>query len=71
MTDMLCLNCDYEIFNDKNEFNYYLASFHKRYDRGLYYNNKIININLNVLIKYLIIMFLSIMRNLICILSVV
>ena len=44
---MLCLNCDYEIFNDKNEFKFYLASFNKRYDRGLYYKKTINNINLN------------------------
>ena len=44
---LLCQNCDYEIFNDKDEFNYYLASLHKKYDRGLYYNYKINNINLN------------------------
>ena len=44
---MLCINCDYEIFNDKNEFNYSLASFNKRYDRGLYYKYTINNINLN------------------------
>ena len=34
---MLCINCDYEIFNDKNELDYYLATFNKRYDRSLYY----------------------------------
>ena len=44
---MLCSVCDYEIFNDKQELNYYLASLHKRYDRGLYYKYKINNINLN------------------------
>ena len=47
MTDMLCANCDYDIFNDKNELNYYLASFHKRYDRSLYYKYTINNIDLN------------------------
>ena len=46
MTDMLCANCDYEIFNIQNEFNYYLVSFHKRYDRGLYYKYTINNIDL-------------------------
>ena len=35
MTDILCSNCDHEIFHDKNELNYYLATFRKRYDRGL------------------------------------
>ena len=35
---MLCVNCDYEIFYNEGEFNYYLKTFHKRYDRGLYYN---------------------------------
>ena len=35
---LLCHNCDYEIFNDKDELKYYLASLHKKYDRGLYYN---------------------------------
>ena len=54
MTDILCRVCGYEIFNDENELNHYLASFHKRYDRSLYYNNKINNINLTILIKYLI-----------------
>ena len=44
---MLCINCDYEIFNDKNEFYYYLASFNKRYDRSLYSKNIVKNINLN------------------------
>ena len=44
---MLCINCDYEIFNDKNEFNYYLATFNKRYDRGLYYRYIVKNIILN------------------------
>ena len=47
MTDIFCQVCDYEIFNDENELNYYLASFHKRYDRSLYYKYKIKNINLN------------------------
>ena len=47
MTDVFCQVCDYEIFNDENELNYYLASLHKRYDRGLYYEYKINNINLN------------------------
>ena len=47
MTDILCQVCDYEIFNDKNDLIYYLASFHKRYDRSLYYKYTIININLN------------------------
>ena len=47
MTDILCPNCDHEIFNDKNEFNYYLATFRKKYDRGIYYNYIIKNINLN------------------------
>ena len=44
---ILCPICDYEIFNDKNELNHYLTSFHKKYDRGLYYNYKIDNIDLN------------------------
>ena len=47
MTEILCQVCDYEIFNDKHELNYYLASFNKRYDRGLYYKYTINNINLN------------------------
>ena len=47
MTDLLCRKCDYEIFNDKHELNYYLASSRKRYDRGLYYKYTINNINLN------------------------
>ena len=40
MTDILCQVCDYDIFNDKNELNYFLASFHKRYDRSLNYKYK-------------------------------
>ena len=44
---MLCVNCDFEIFDDEDEFNYYIASFHKRYDRSLYYKYTINNINLN------------------------
>ena len=44
---MLCVNCDYEIFDDKNELNHYLASFHKRYDRSLYYEYIVKNIYLN------------------------
>ena len=47
MTDIFCQVCDYEILNDKDELNYYLASFHKRYDRSLYYKYTINNINLN------------------------
>ena len=47
MTDLLCRKCDHEIFNDKEELNYYLVSFHKRYGRGMYYNYKIDNIDLN------------------------
>ena len=57
MTDMLCANCDYEIFNNQNEFNYYLVSFHKRYDRGLYYKYTINNIdlkNINKIFDYYI-----------------
>ena len=46
MTDILCPNCDYEIFNDENELNHYLATFQKKHDRGLYYNYIIKNINL-------------------------
>ena len=44
---MLCINFDYELFNVRNEFNYYLAFFIKRYDRGLYYKYIVKNINLN------------------------
>ena len=51
MTEILCQVCDYEIFNDKNELNYYFGSFHKRYDWVLYYKNKIDNINLNIINK--------------------
>ena len=47
MTDIFCQVCDYEILNDKDELNYYLATFHKRYDRSLYYKYTINNINLN------------------------
>ena len=47
MTEILCQVCDYEIFNDKRELNHYLTSFHKRYDRGLYYKYTINNININ------------------------
>ena len=44
---MLCQVCDYEIFNDRDELDYYIASLHKRHDRNLYYNYSINNINLN------------------------
>ena len=47
MTDILCPSCHHEIFNDKDQLNYYLAFFHKKYDRGIYYNYKIDNIDLN------------------------
>ena len=47
MSSVLCPVCDYEIFNDQNEFNYYLISFPKRYDRGLYYRYIIKDVNLN------------------------
>ena len=47
MTDVLCPKCDFELFNDENEFNYYLRTFQKRYDRSLYYKYIIINVNLN------------------------
>ena len=47
MTDFLCLNCDYEIFHDEDELNYYIASLRKRYDRGLYYKYIINDVNLN------------------------
>ena len=32
MTDMLCRVCNYEIFNDKDEFYNYLVYFRKYYD---------------------------------------
>ena len=51
---MLCVNCDFEIFNDEDEFNFYIASFHKSYDRGLYYKYKINNIDLNNINKIFI-----------------
>ena len=44
---MLCQNCDYEIYNDRDELDYYIATLHKRYDRSLYYKYIINNINLN------------------------
>ena len=47
MIDILCPNCDYEIFNDKNELNGYLATFRKRHDQGLYYKYIINDVNLN------------------------
>ena len=47
MTDFLCVKCDYEIFHDENELNYYIASLRKRYDRGLYYKYIINDVNLN------------------------
>ena len=47
MTEILCQVCEYELFNDKHELIYYLASFNKRYDRGLYYKYTINNIDLN------------------------
>ena len=47
MTEILCQVCDYEIFIDKQELNYYLASFNKRYYRRLYYKYTIGNVNIN------------------------
>ena len=52
MGDMLCQNCDYEIYNDRDELDNYIATLHKRYDRNLYYNYSINNnINLNTINK--------------------
>ena len=51
MTDILCRNCDYEIFNDIDELNHYLATFRKRYDRSLYYNYIIKNVDLDEIIN--------------------
>ena len=55
MTEILCQVCDYEIFNDEHELNYYLTSFNKRYDRGLYYKyivkNNILN-DINKIFDY-------------------
>ena len=48
---MLCINCDHEIFNEKDELNYFLTSLHKRFDRSLYYKYNNNNINLNNLNK--------------------
>ena len=47
MTALLCPKCDYEIFYDKDDFNYHLRTFQNRYDRSLYYNYFINNVNLN------------------------
>ena len=47
MTDFLCQYCDYEIFANEDDFYHYIATGHKRYDRGLYYKYIIKNINLN------------------------
>ena len=47
MTDFVCMKCDYEIFHDENELNYYLATFRKKYDRGLYYKYIINDVNLD------------------------
>ena len=44
---MLCLDCDHEIFNDRDEFYYYITSLKKRYDRNLYYKYITNNVNLN------------------------
>ena len=51
MTDIFHQVCDYEIFTDKNELNYYLATLHRRYDRSLYYKYINNNINLNIIKK--------------------
>ena len=53
MTEILCQVSDYEIFNDRHELNHYLASFHKRNDRGFYYKYTINNVNLNNINKLL------------------
>ena len=71
MTEILCRACDFEIFNDRNELNYYLTSCRKRYDRGLYYKYIINNINLNNIKKYLIIIKEFIKKNLISIFLIV
>ena len=44
---MLCQNCDYEIFNDIEELNHYIATLRKRHDRSLYYKYIINDVNLN------------------------
>ena len=44
---MLCPSCDYEIFNDNEELNHYLATLRKRHDRSLYYKYIINDVNLN------------------------
>ena len=51
MTDTLCRKCDYEIFNDKDELNYYLATLNKRYDRALSYKYTINDVNLDNIIE--------------------
>ena len=56
---MLCQVCDYEIFNDKDEFYNYLVYFRKDYDRSLYYKYIVKNLNLNDINKILYKMFIS------------
>ena len=47
MGDILCQACDYEIFNDREELDYYIATLRKRHDRSLYYKYIINDVNLN------------------------
>ena len=47
MVEMLCLDCDHEIFNNENEFDYYIKALRKRYDRNLYYRYITNDVNLN------------------------
>ena len=44
---MLCQACDHEIFNDREELDYYIATLRKRHDRSLYYKYIINDVNLN------------------------
>ena len=47
MNSIFCKVCDFEIISDRNELEYYIRTLHKKWDRGLYYNYIIKDINLD------------------------
>ena len=51
MNTMLCKVCDFELFNDRDELEYYIRTLHKKWDRGLYFNYIIKDINLDTINK--------------------
>ena len=51
MNTILCKVCDFELFNDRDELEYYLRTLNKRWDRGLYFNYIIKDIKLDTINK--------------------